>query len=243
MRLATSHLPTGALIAAIASIIALSWYYMLFMMTMNMTPIAQWNVYDLLMLFIMWTIMMFGMMLPSAIPVILIVNNMNQQRITRGAAYVHSSFFVSGYLLAWVIYSLAITLIQYWLHHISLLTPMMVSGEVWFSSALLFVAGVYQWLPIKQRCLSVCRSPMGFIMKEWGEGYANAIKLGFKHGQYCLGCCWFLMALLFAAGVMDLKWIIVLTLVVLAEKLLPKGELFGRILGVGLVIFSIIQIV
>lgn len=211
---------------------------MSFLMTMNMAPIAHWNGYDLLMLFIMWTIMMFGMMLPSAIPIILLVNKINQQRVSRGASYVHSAYFIFGYLIAWVIYSVMITFIQYWLHHLALLTPMMVSGEIWFSSALLIVAGIYQWLPIKQRCLSACRSPLGFLMKEWREGYSNAIKLGFKHGQYCLGCCWFLMALLFVAGVMSLKWILMLTLVVLAEKVLPQGESISRLIGVGLVIYA-----
>lgn len=238
----TNNLSTRALIITIGSVIALSWYYMTFAMTMNMEPISQWNTYDLFMLFVMWTIMMFGMMLPSAIPVILIVNNINQQRISRGAAYVHSVYFVIGYLSAWAFYSLLITFIQYWLHHIALLTPMMISNEAWFSSALLFIAGVYQWLPIKQRCLNVCRSPMGFLMKEWGEGHLKAIKLGFKHGQYCLGCCWFLMALLFVAGVMNLKWIAILTFIVVVEKMFPKGELLGRVLGLGLIVLSIFQL-
>ncbi|RJX65342.1 DUF2182 domain-containing protein [Vibrio sinensis] len=208
-------------------------------MTMNMAPVSQWNGYDVVMLFIMWTIMMFGMMLPSAIPVIMLVNNINQQRKVRGASYIHSAYFILGYLIAWTLYSVLITLIQYWLHHLSLLTPMMMSSEIWFTTILLFVAGIYQWLPIKQRCLNACRSPLGFLMKEWGEGYTSAVKLGFKHGQYCLGCCWFLMALLFTAGVMNLKWIMLLTLIVLAEKMLPKGEIISRLLGVGLMVYAV----
>ncbi|MGF1911746.1 DUF2182 domain-containing protein [Vibrio kasasachensis] len=240
MQITSSSFSRRIIIAFVIGIIAMSWYYMSFLMTMNMAPIAHWDGYDLLMLFVMWTIMMFGMMLPSAIPIILLVNNINQQRGSRGTPYVHSAYFIVGYLIAWTIYSVIITFTQYWLHHLSLLTPMMVSSKLWFSSALLMVAGIYQWLPIKQRCLSVCRSPLGFLMKEWGEGYANAMKLGFKHGQYCLGCCWFLMALLFVAGVMSLQWIMLLTLVVLAEKILPKGESISRLIGVGLIFYAVL---
>lgn len=242
MRIAEVNMSNSVLVATVISIIGLSWYYMSFLMTMNMEPVAQWSAGDLFMLLVMWTIMMFGMMLPSAIPVIRLVHNMNQQRLKRGVIGVSSGYFVVGYLLAWALYSVAISFIQYWLHHLSLLTPMMVSGEAWFSSSLLIVAGIYQWLPIKQRCLNVCRSPMGFLMKEWGEGYVNAIRLGFKHGQYCLGCCWVLMSLLFVAGVMDLKWIAILTLVVLAEKLLPKGESLGKLLGIGLIVFAVFNV-
>ncbi|MBL4829082.1 MAG: DUF2182 domain-containing protein [Aliivibrio sp.] len=230
--------PSQIVISFVIGVIAMSWYYMSSLMTMNMEPVTQWNAYDLLMLFVMWTVMMFGMMLPSAVPVILLVNNINEQRLSRGAAYVHSGYFILGYLMAWTFYSLLITFIQYWLHHLALLTPMMVSAEVWFTSILFLLAGIYQWLPIKQRCLNVCRSPLGFIMKEWGEGINNAIKLGFKHGQYCLGCCWVLMGLLFTAGVMDLKWVLVLTLVILTEKLLPEGKITSRALGVGFIIYA-----
>ncbi|WP_207890666.1 DUF2182 domain-containing protein [Vibrio sinensis] len=233
------HYSRQILLTIVITIITMSWFYMSFLMTMNMAPVSQWNGYDVVMLFIMWTIMMFGMMLPSAIPVIMLVNNINQQRKVRGASYIHSAYFILGYLIAWTLYSVLITLIQYWLHHLSLLTPMMMSSEIWFTTILLFVAGIYQWLPIKQRCLNACRSPLGFLMKEWGEGYTSAVKLGFKHGQYCLGCCWFLMALLFTAGVMNLKWIMLLTLIVLAEKMLPKGEIISRLLGVGLMVYAV----
>ncbi|WP_256717789.1 DUF2182 domain-containing protein [Shewanella sp. UCD-KL12] len=224
----------------ILALIALSWYYMLELMSMNMQPIAAWSSKDIAMLFVMWGIMMTGMMLPSAIPVILLVQRINDSRKARQVAYTSSYYFVAGYLLAWMLYSLIITGIQYYLHTVSLLTPMMKSGHLSFTSLLLLLAGIYQWLPIKQSCLKNCRSPLSLITKDWREGRFNAIKLGFSHGQYCLGCCWILMALLFVLGVMDLFWIAILTLAVFVEKVAPKGEVFAKILGVILIGISIL---
>jgi predicted metal-binding membrane protein len=203
---------------------------------MNMAPVSQWSYFDITMLFVMWTIMMAGMMLPSAMPVVLLIENINQKRQARDAKYVHTLFFIFGYLLAWSLYSLILTLLQWWLHHLAILTPMMISGQNWFNCLLLIVAGVYQWLPYKQHCLQLCRSPLNFIMTQWQEGTLNAIKIGFKHGQYCIGCCWSLMALLFVFGVMELTWIFALTMVVLIEKLAPFGDKFSKFLGIGLIL-------
>lgn len=230
----------AGLLISILTLIGLCWFYMIELMSMNMQPITLWSSIDLVMLFVMWSIMMAGMMLPSALPTIMLVQRINDNRKKRQAPYSSTYYFISGYLLAWVFYSLAITGMQYWLHTLSILTPMMKSGQIWFTSLLLFLAGIYQWLPIKQTCLRNCRSPLSLITKEWREGSFNAIKLGFNHGQYCLGCCWVLMALLFALGVMDLFWIAMLTLAVLIEKLAPKGALFGKCLGVVLIILSML---
>ncbi|ACJ30986.1 Membrane protein, putative [Shewanella piezotolerans WP3] len=214
---------------------ALSWYYMLFAMSMNMDPVQQWQLHDIAMLFVMWAIMMAGMMLPSAAPVILLVEKLNQQRKQRHSSYAPSLYFMLGYLIAWSFYSAIITLVQYGLHHLSLLNSMMISANDTFTAALLFIAGIYQFTPLKQACLSQCRSPIGFISSQWREGIDGAIWMGFKHGQYCLGCCWFLMALLFATGVMNLKWILLLTLLVMLEKLLPFGKISSRVIGVILI--------
>ncbi|WP_259649739.1 DUF2182 domain-containing protein [Shewanella sp. c952] len=200
-----------------------------------MDPVQQWQLYDIVMLFLMWAIMMAGMMLPSAAPVILLVEKLNQQRKRRHNSYAPSLYFMLGYLLAWSFYSAIITLVQYALHHLSLLNSMMVSANSTFTAILLLIAGVYQFTPLKQACLSQCRSPISFISTQWREGVTGAIWMGFKHGQTCLGCCWFLMALLFATGVMNLKWILLLTLLVMLEKLLPFGEISSRIIGVILI--------
>ncbi len=221
------------------SLIFAAWYYMFFLMTMNMAPVAQWSYIDIILLFSMWAIMMAGMMLPSAIPIFNLIEQINQKRKARGATYASSLYFVFGYLLAWLLYSLIITLLQWWLHHLALLSPMMKSSQLWFTCLLLILAGVYQWLPIKQYCLSRCRSPLGFLTSSWQEGISGAIKMGFTHGQYCLGCCWILMALLLAFGVMNLYWIFALTLLVAIEKLSVHGQVFSKIIGVLLILLAI----
>jgi len=220
---------------SIFSIIFAAWYYMFFLMTMNMAPVEQWDYIDIVLLFSMWAIMMAGMMLPSATPIFHLIEQINQKRKARQVSYASSLYFVLGYFLAWLLYSLIITLLQWWLHHLVLLSPMMKSSQLWFTCALLVLAGIYQWLPIKQYCLSRCRSPLGFLTSSWQEGIKGAIKMGFIHGQYCLGCCWILMTLLLAFGVMNLQLIVALTLLVAIEKLAPNGQIFSKVLGVLLV--------
>jgi len=222
----------------ISLLILLSWYYMVFSMTMNMEPVEQWSLSDLFMLFIMWAVMMAGMMLPSATPMILLVDKLNKKRQINNRAFVHTFYFVLGYLLAWTFYSILITFVQWQLHKLSLLSPMMISKNASFSGVLLLIAGIYQWTPLKQRCLQWCRSPLSILTTQWQEGISGAIRLGIVHGQYCLGCCWFLMALLFVTGVMSLQWILVLTIIVMVEKLFPKGEWLGKALGVLLIIYG-----
>jgi len=116
---------------------------------------------------------------------------------------------------------------------------MMVSANDFFSGGLLIIAGLYQWSPLKQRCLQLCRSPLSIITTQWKEGVVGAIKMGVTHGQYCLGCCWFLMAILFVTGVMNLKWILVLTVLVMVEKLVPKGEVVSKFIGAILIILGL----
>ena len=159
--------------------------------------------------------------------------NKNKKQSNR--TYNNTLYFIFGYLLAWLFYSFLITFLQWWLHHLSILQPMMISNQAWFTSTILFLVGFYQWLPLKQRCLTVCQSPINLVMKFWGEGLSNSIKMGFILGQYYLGCCWLLMSLLFVTGVMNLKWIFILMLIIFVEKLSPWGINFSKLLGVGLI--------
>lgn len=216
---------------------------MLYGMTMNMEPVATWSNADIALLFMMWAIMMAGMMLPSALPVILLINKINQQRRQHGTSYTPTIFFSMGYLIAWTIYSLIITFVQTWLHHLELLSPMMDSANSQFSAIILIAAGIYQFTPYKQQCLKLCRSPLSLLTSDWQEGIKGAIRLGLKHGSYCVGCCWFLMAILFVTGVMNLQWILILTLLVLVEKAAPKGDVIGKYLGCLLIIIGVIQLV
>lgn len=228
------------IILSIALLVVLSWYYMFFEMSMNMKSVGLWNEDDLFSLFLMWTIMMAGMMLPSATPVILLVNKLNCQRKLTQKVYTHSLYFIVGYLLVWLFYCVLITLIQWGLHSVSLLSPMMNSSNDIFSGVLLIIAGFYQWSPLKQKCLQLCRTPLNMLTTQWREGISGAITLGFKHGQYCLACCWFLMTLLFVTGVMNLKWILVLTLLVMVEKCLPRGDVISKYIGCIFIVLGLV---
>ena len=227
------------IIISVCTLIYLSWHYMLYDMTMNMDPVASWSATDVFMLFIMWAIMMAGMMLPSAIPVILLVDKLNLQRISSNQTYTPTIIFTFGYLIIWCIYSVVITLLQYFLHHLGLLTAMMDSANITFSASILIIAGIYQFSSFKQNCLKLCRSPLSMLSNDWQEGYKGALRLGLIHGSYCVGCCWFLMTVLFVSGVMNLKWILIITLVIVVEKVMPKGEIISKFLGALLIVFGL----
>lgn len=212
---------------------------MIYGMTMNMEPVATWTSADIALLFMMWAIMMAGMMLPSIVPVILLIDKINSNRKRQENTYTPTLFFALGYIIIWTVYSLAITLLQWWLHHLALLSPMMISNSQNFSALILIIAGLYQFSPLKKSCLQLCRSPLSVISKQLMPGSLNAIKFGIKHGQYCVGCCWSLMAILFVTGVMNLHWILLLTLMVIVEKSLPQGELFSKAFGVLLILLGL----
>jgi predicted metal-binding membrane protein len=194
-------------------------------------------------MFLMWAVMMVAMMVPTAAPMILIFANVNRKRQEQERPYVPTAVFLSGYLLVWTGFSVLATLAQWGLHEAALLSPMMVSTSSILGGILLLAAGIFQWTPLKYACLKHCRSPLSFLMTDWREGYRGALIMGLKHGSYCTGCCWFLMALLFVAGVMNLLWVATITAFVLVEKAVPRGDLVGRIAGVALCIAGLIMLV
>jgi len=189
----------------------------------------------LAMTLVMWTIMMIGMMLPSAAPTILLYSTIVRKNAERGTILPAVWVFTGGYLLVWTAFSLAATLLQLALAQLGLLTPTMVSAERWLSGLLLIAAGIFQWTPLKQTCLRKCRTPLEFVLTRWRDGTVGALRMGIDHGLYCLGCCWALMLLLFVAGVMNLLWVALLAAFVFAEKLLPAGPWTARIAGIVLV--------
>jgi predicted metal-binding membrane protein len=148
--------------------------------------------------------------------------------------------FLLGYFVVWTLFSVVAVVAQWGLHAAALLSPTMVSTSSILGGVLLIAAGVFQWTPLKHACLNHCRSPLGFLMTEWREGKGGALVMGVKHGSYCVGCCWILMALLFAAGVMNLLWVAAIAAFVLTEKVLPRGDLVGRIAGGVLVLAGIV---
>lgn len=231
--------------AALAGLVVLCWLY-LFEEASQMAAMDPGmamppkNARDLLLLLAMWWIMMIGMMLPSAAPMILTFASINRGRRSRGQPYTPTALFAAGYLLAWGGFSVAATLAQWGLERASLLAPMAMKTTSPLLGGLLFIAaGLYQFTPIKNVCLSSCRSPFDFVVNHWRDGSAGAVRMGFAHGLYCLGCCWILMALLFAVGAMNLIGVAALAVVVLVEKLFPGGVWLGRIGGLVLIAWGI----
>jgi predicted metal-binding membrane protein len=188
-----------------------------------MTP--RWDAPHLLLLWAMWAVMMTGMMLPSATPMILLVKDAARDRA--GDTYL----LALGYLVVWALFSAGATALQWWLGRLFVLTPMMEVSSRTAAAVFLLMAGVYQWTPWKQACLTACQSPLAFLMRRWRSGAWGAFRMGVDHGAYCVGCCWALMLLLFAGGVMNLAVIAALTAFVAFEKLAPVGVWGARVSG------------
>jgi predicted metal-binding membrane protein len=201
-------------------------------MSAAMPQMQAWQPREFVLMFVMWTVMMVAMMVPTAAPMILTFAAINRKRPAPHALLSRTSAFVLGYLLVWVGFALIATGAQGLLHQAALLSPMMATTNQLLASLLLLAAGLFQWTPLKYTCLHHCRSPFSFLLNDWRAGTKGALQMGLKHGSYCLGCCWSLMALLFVAGVMNLLWIATLTALILVEKIAPKGHYLSRIAGV-----------
>jgi predicted metal-binding membrane protein len=194
-----------------------------------MTP--AWDATHLLLLWAMWVVMMTGMMLPSGAPLVLLYAGALRAR-GAGPAGPRIYALAGGYLLVWALFSLVATALQRALSAALMLTPMMEPAVPWLGAAILAAAGLYQFSPLKGACLRVCRSPLAYLLQHWGSGdAAAAFRLGFGHGAYCLGCCWAMMLLLFAGGVMNLTVIVALTAWVALEKLAPFGAHTPKLTG------------
>lgn len=198
---------------------------------------SGWNSDNTALVVAMWFVMMVGMMLPSAAPMILLYARVGRHASAKGTPIAATGVFCAGYLAVWFLFSLAATLAQWILEQALLITPMMDSASPFLSGALLITAGLYQWTPLKSTCLGKCRAPAAFLQAAGGfrRDAAGAFLMGMRHGAYCVGCCWPLMLLLFVGGVMNILWIAVIAIFVLAEKLLPGGDRMGRAAGVVLI--------
>jgi predicted metal-binding membrane protein len=223
----------------LAGVVALAWLYLFDMaghlaMGHPMSPIDRpWGSADLLATAVMWIVMMVGMMLPSAAPVVLLYALVDaQSRSAAGAPEARGALLLAGYLAAWVGFSVAATLLQWQLAERVLLDPELRAASPTLAGALFIVAGLYEFTPLKRRCLSHCRSPLDFVTRRYRSGGAGAFRMGVEHGVYCLGCCWALMLLLFAVGVMNLAWVALLAALAMAEKYWRHGVLLSRLCGV-----------
>jgi predicted metal-binding membrane protein len=199
-----------------------------------------WTLAYALVNFAMWWVMMIAMMLPSAASVVLLAAAINRRANVDKPPFGSTGMFAMGYLLTWGVFSLLAVAAQWALNAAGALSELSHLLDHRAAGVVLAAAGLWQLSPMKQACLTQCRSPMQFLTRRRRAGAWGALAMGSEHGAYCVGCCWLLMALLFAGGVMNLYWIVGLAAYVLAEKLLPNGEQFARVVGVLLVIAGVL---
>jgi predicted metal-binding membrane protein len=189
-----------------------------------------------------WSVMMVAMMLPAVAPMLLLYRTMASKSTSTDAAFVSTWILVVGYLLVWTVVGVGVyALVRFGGGVAGGLG--VTERERWAPLALgsiLVVAGLYQFTPLKHACLRQCQSPFGFIMGHWRDGKMGALRMGVAHGAYCLGCCWALFAVLVATGVMSLAWMLVLTLVVFAEKVLPMGRRTAQVVGAAFLLLGVL---
>ena len=194
---------------------------------------GAWTLAWWLVMLAMWWVMMVAMMLPSAAPMILLVGQVSRRARPSGKAALSVGWLAAGYCISWFGFSLVAVGLQFGLERAGLVHGMLMwSLDPWLSAALLAAAGLYQFTPFKNACLSLCRSPVSILVERRRNGVSGALELGLTHGLYCVGCCWALMVLLFVGWIMNLVWIAGLALVVLMEKLVPDPRPISIGIGV-----------
>lgn len=232
-------------IGALGLLAALAWAWLLAMPAMDgaavrgeplMPDLRAWSPADAFAMFAMWAIMMIGMMVPSAVPMVLLYARVAAKGRHLSRAHGRTALFTAGYIAIWTLFSGLATAAQWGLEAMALLTPAMRTASTAVGGALLFAAGAYQFTPAKQACLEHCRSPFVFVTRHWRTGPLGALVMGLHHGAYCLGCCWLLMFLLFVVGVMNLLWVAIIAAFVLVEKAMPGGAVVARVSGAGLMV-------
>ena len=237
--------------AGLLFIIAISWAYTIYLaismqnmdmgmgMEMAMPNQQTWGAAEFVAMFVMWTVMMVAMMTPSASPMVLTYARIMRNSHPDESPVASTWMFLLGYLLVWTAFSALAVVAQWGLHSAALLSPMMITTSAVLGGVLLIAAGIFQFTPLKHTCLHHCRSPIGYLMTEWQDGRRGALAMGLKHGNYCVGCCWLLMALLFVAGVMNLLWVAFIAAYILIEKVVPGGHWVGRAFGVVAIVWGL----
>jgi len=233
--------------AGLIALTSLSWLYLVLLAEamgamgagqgspyMWLMPMGRWGLVESALCLGMWVVMMIAMMVPSAAPMLFAFHAISRSRGDCTVAGRRFVAFLLGYVVVWSAFSVLAAGAQWWLHESAVVTDAMVSSSRMLDAALLLCAGIYQFVPVKHGCLSRCRSPMAFLLSEWRNGAKGAWVMGVRHGAFCVGCCWGLMALLFVGGVMNLLWIALLAGAVLIEKLLPFGATLAKLAGLAL---------
>jgi predicted metal-binding membrane protein len=221
-------------VIGLALVVVLAAAYTLAGVGMNMSPLTMtrmaiempgmamqpvgWSAGYAFVVFMMWCVMMVAMMAPSAAPVVLIHAAIGRKQENADRPLSATALFVAGYLTVWTVFSLVATALQWGLESLGIVTGMMEIASPVIAGLVLISAGLYQLTPLKRVCLKHCQHPLTFILQYWRPGKAGAFRMGLNHGRYCLGCCWFLMALLFVGGTMNLIWIAGIAVYVGIEK-------------------------
>jgi len=245
------------IILALTLLTALAWSYLLWLsadidmggmdmsgfrmipsgMGLMMPAHTPWRAMEFAFVFAMWTVMMVGMMTPSAAPMILMYARVGRQTEAQGTPFAATIWFVAGYFLVWVAFSLLATLMQWALERTALLDSAMAITSNIFAGLVFVAVGSYQWTRLKDVCLAECRMPFAFLIRHGGfrRDALGSVMLGLRHGAYCVGCCSVLMMLLFVGGVMNVFWIVLLALFILLEKVTSLGPLIAALAGIALV--------
>lgn len=189
-----------------------------------------------------WVVMMIAMMFPTAAPMILMFTTVYAGKRQKSQAFVPTWVFVSAYLLIWSLFGLVAYPLALGAERLAGQSMWLMTNAPRIGGVLLVVAGLYQLSPLKHLCLSKCRTPLQFILGSWHDGYGGAFRMGVVHGVYCLGCCWFLFALLFPLGIMNIAVMALLTALIYAEKSFPLGRQISQIAGVALIVYGVIVI-
>ncbi len=188
----------------------------------------------------MWTVMMIAMMFPAVAPMVLIFSTVHDKRKSN-QGFVPTWVFVAGYLLVWTFFGVFAYFGDLSIRHLAMSFPKLHTYSPLIGGAVLIAAGLYQLTPLKNVCLTHCRSPLHFIMHKWKEGYLGSFLMGIDHGTYCLGCCWGLMLVLFVVGIMNLAWMGILTLVIFIEKISKHGVIISKLVGGLLVLLGLVM--
>lgn len=202
---------------------------------------GPWGLSELLFAALLWAVMVIGMMLPSASPMLLMFASFSRRRL-HSDPLTSTAMLAAGYLVVWIAYSGAAVAVQASLQRAAMISPTGVIASPQLAALLLLVAGIFQFTPLKRACLAKCRTPMGFIIHEWRPGRTGALVMGLRHGAYCVGCCWALMALMLVLGVMNLAWMAALTAFGLLEKIAPAPLWTGRIAGIALIAWAVLTL-
>ncbi|HWT98840.1 MAG TPA: DUF2182 domain-containing protein [Terriglobales bacterium] len=251
----------GIVVASLAGVTVLAWIYLVVLAEtmasmagpsfwqsfMLLMPMGRWGVLEYALGFAMWTLMMVGMMIPSAAPMIMLYAKVARRTPSASTspgstALACTAAFAAGYLLIWGVFSLVAAAVQGMLVDLALVTTTMTSASSVLAGAVFIIAGCYQWMPLKRACLSRCSSPIWFLSQHWRPGRAGALRMGIAHGIYCVGCCWALMIVLFAVGIMNLAWVAAIAAFVLVEKTARLGIWGQRISGILLVALGVLTL-